>query len=161
MATPKWLRNMFQARGIHYVELHHHNVPISQEVAHQEHFSGHRVAKVVVVMADDKPVELVLPASRHVDLDRVRRLLNVKKVRLATEFEMERYFPDCEVGAIPPVRHWKGIGVFMDRTLDVEGDILFQAGTHQDAFRLNFRDWFETVKPGVVSFAAPEEAVEV
>jgi Ala-tRNA(Pro) deacylase len=160
MATPKWLRNMFQARGINYMELHHRDVPTSQEVAHQEHISGHRVAKVVVVMADGKPVELVLPASQHVHLDRVRQILGAKEVRLANEMEMEHYFPDCEVGAIPPVRHWKGIGVFMDRTFDVEGDIVFQAGTHKDAFRLNFRDWFETVKPRVVSFVTPMEPVE-
>lgn len=160
MATPKWLRSMFQARGIRYVELHHREVPTAQEVAHEEHISGHRVAKVVVVMADGRPAELVLPASRHVQLDLVRRALNAKEVRLASEAEMERYFPECEVGAVPPVRHWQGVEVYMDPSLDVMGEILFQAGTHRDAFRLDFRDWFEAVQPRVVSFVTPLEAVE-
>jgi Ala-tRNA(Pro) deacylase len=80
------------------------------------------------------------------------------EVRLATEKEMSKFFTDCEVGAIPALRHWKKVGVLMDRSLNVEGDILFQAGTHRDAVRLRFADWYELVRPQVASFtesAAP------
>jgi Ala-tRNA(Pro) deacylase len=137
--------------------MHHREVYTAQEVAQREHFSGHRVAKVVVVMADGRPVELVLPASRHVNLDRVRTVLHAHEVRLASEDEMKKFFLDCEVGAIPALRHWKNIDVLMDRSLNVEGDILFQAGTHADAIRLNFRDWYEMVNPQVATFSEPTE----
>jgi Ala-tRNA(Pro) deacylase len=160
MATPSWIRKVLQLRGISFEELHHPQVYTAQEVAQREHFSGHRVAKVVVVMVDDRPVELILPASRHANLERVRMVLNARSVRLATEEEMEKYFTDCEVGAIPALRHWKGVQVLMDRLLNVEGDILFQAGTHKDAVRLNFRDWYELVQPQVVSFSEPAEPVQ-
>src|SRR3712207_7396677 len=43
--------------------------------------SGHRVAKVVGVLADGRPVELILPASRRVMLDRVREVLGAAEVR--------------------------------------------------------------------------------
>jgi Ala-tRNA(Pro) deacylase len=66
---------------------------------------------------------------------------------------MERFFDDCEVGAIPALRHWEGVQVVMDRSLNLEGDIVFQAGTHEDAVRLNFRDWYEMVKPQVATFS--------
>jgi Ala-tRNA(Pro) deacylase len=148
---------MLELRGIPFEELHHDAVYTAQEVAQREHFSGHRVAKVVVVMANDSPVELVLPASRHVDLDRARTVLHAHSIRLASEAEMAKYFTDCEVGAVPALRHWKDVEVLMDRSLKVEGDILFQAGTHQDAVRLNFRDWYELVGPQVASFSKPEE----
>jgi prolyl-tRNA editing enzyme YbaK/EbsC (Cys-tRNA(Pro) deacylase) len=42
----------------------------------------------------------------------------------------------------------------MDHSLEVEGDILFQAGTHTDAIRLPFRDWFDLVRPEVVSICS-------
>ena len=157
MATPLWIRKMLERRGIAFEELHHPEVYTAQEVAQREHVSGHRVAKVVVIMADDRPVELILPASRHVNLDRVRTVLHAHALRLATETEMEKFFTDCELGAIPPLRHWKDVGVLMDRSLNVEGDILFQAGTHADAVRLNFRDWYEMVKPQVATFSVPGE----
>ena len=138
MATPGWIRTMLQLRGIPFEELHHSEAYTAQQLAQREHFSGHRVAKVVVVMVDGRPVELVLPASRHVNVDRVRAILAANDVRLATEEEMEKFFSDCELGAIPPLRHWEKVDVLMDRLLNVEGDILFQAGTHADAIRLNF-----------------------
>ena len=157
MATPLWIRKMLEMRGIPFEELHHPEVYTSQQVAQREHVSGHRVAKVVVVMADDRPVELILPASRHVNLEQVRTVLHAQAVRLATEVEMEKFFTDCEVGAIPPLRHWNDVVVLMDRSLDMEGNILFQAGTHVDAVRLKFQDWYEMVNPQVATFSEPGE----
>ncbi|MFO0845276.1 MAG: YbaK/EbsC family protein [Gemmataceae bacterium] len=153
MATQKWIRRDLESRGIRFMELHHRDTPTSQMMAQQEHVSGHRVAKVVVAMVDGQPVELVLPASRHVDLELLRELFQGREVRLASEVEIERHFGDCEVGAIPPLRHWQGIDVVMDRSMDVEGDILFPAGTHTDAIRLRFRDWYDLVTPQVAAFA--------
>jgi Ala-tRNA(Pro) deacylase len=150
---------MLTRRGIAFEETHHPLTYTAQDVAELEHISGHRVAKVVVIMADGKPVELVLPASRRVNLDRVRLILGVGSVRLATEDEMTAYFADCEVGAVPPLRHWDNVPVLMDRSLQVQGDILFQAGTHQDAVRLNFQEWYEMVEPQVASFSKPAEPV--
>ncbi len=158
MATPAWIRKTLSMRGVPFEELHHTEAYTAQQVAQREHFSGHRVAKVVVVMADDSPVELILPASRHVDLERARAVLGARDMRLATEAEMARFFTDCEVGAIPALRHWKGVRVLMDRSLNVEGDILFQTGTHSDAVRLDFRRWYELVGPQVATFSEPEPA---
>jgi Ala-tRNA(Pro) deacylase len=155
MATPLWIRKVLELRGIPFEELRHPEAYTAQEVAQREHVSGHRVAKVVVVMADGRPVELILPASRQVNLDKARTVLHAHEFRLATEEEMEKAFTDCEVGAIPALRHWKGVDVLMDRSLNVEGDILFQAGTHADAIRLNFRDWYEMVNPQVATFSEP------
>jgi Ala-tRNA(Pro) deacylase len=148
---------MLELRGIPFVEMHHPQVYTAQEVAQREHVSGHRVAKVVVVLADGRPVELILPASRHVNLDHVRTVLHAREVRLAAEAEMEQLFIDCEVGAIPALRHWKEVEVLMDRSLHVEGPILFQAGTHTDAVCLSFRDWYEMVHPQVATFSEPGE----
>jgi Ala-tRNA(Pro) deacylase len=156
MATTTWIKDMLEQRGVAYEELHHAEVFTSQEVAQCEHVSGHRLAKVVVVMADGHPVELVLPASRRVVLDRVRDILGAKEVRLASEAEMQRDFNDCETGALPPLRHWKDVTVMMDFAMEVVGDIVFQAGTHQDTIRLKFQDWFSLVSPRVEAFSEPE-----
>ena len=114
-----------------------------------------------MVLADNRPVEVVLPASRRVNLEHVRTVLHAHKIRLATEAELEKVFTDCEVGAIPALRHWQGGEVLMDKALDVEGDILFQAATHEDAIRLNFADWFRIVRPQVATFSEPAEHLAV
>jgi Ala-tRNA(Pro) deacylase len=155
MATATWVRNELEQRGVAFEEVHHAEAFTAQRVAQSEHVSGHRVAKVVVVMADDRPIELIVPASRQVLLERVRDVLGVQAVRLATETEIERYFTDCELGAIPALRHWKDAEVLMDASMHVPGDILFPAGTHHDAIRMRFDDWFRMVQPRVGSFSTP------
>jgi Ala-tRNA(Pro) deacylase len=147
---------MLEQRGVAYDELHHRVAFTAQEVAQSEHVSGHRLAKVVVVMADSRPVELILPASRRVVLDRVAKLLDADHVRLASEAEMDRIFTDCQTGAIPPLRHWKGVAVLMDASMSNARDLVFQAGTHEDAIRLRFPDWLALVNPRVECFAEPD-----
>ncbi len=158
MLSATWIEEMLQHEGVPYQESHHPDAYTAQALAQREHISGHRVAKVVVVMADGRPVELILPASRRVVLDQVRHVLNAQEVRLATEEEMDRDFSDCERGAIPALRHWQDVEVLMDASLRLPGDILFQAGTHHDAVRLRFDDWFQLVKPRVEKFSEPANA---
>ncbi|HVE14390.1 MAG TPA: YbaK/EbsC family protein [Elusimicrobiota bacterium] len=149
-----WIRSLMQERGVPYQEVHHNPAFTAQEVAHKEHVRGAQVAKVVVVVADEHPIQLVLPAHRSVDLDGVRFALGVKSVRLASEDEMRALFPDCEVGAEPPLRHWKGVELWMDASLRSSEEILFQAGTHRDGIRMRFADWFKLAQPMVAYFAA-------
>jgi Ala-tRNA(Pro) deacylase len=156
MATATWVKEMLGRRGIPFEERHHHDAYTAQELAQAEHVSGHRVAKVVVVIADGRPVILVLPASRLVVPEQVADRLGAWEVRLASEEEMGRVFDDCETGAIPPLRHWRDVPVLMDGYLRVEGDILFPGGTHEDALRVRFNDWFRLVNPRVEWFSEPE-----
>jgi len=158
MATATWIRDELDQQGIAYEELHHPDAYTAQELAQREHTSGHRVAKVVCVMADGQPIELVLPASRRVMLDWVRELLGVHTIRMATEEELQQYFTDCEPGAIPALRHWRGVEVIMDGHLRDAGDILIMGGTHRDAIRMHFDDWFGLVKPRVELLSEPADA---
>jgi Ala-tRNA(Pro) deacylase len=160
MATATWVKNELEQQHVPYQELHHPQAYSAQAVAQQEHISGHRVAKVVVALADGRPVVLVLPASRRVRLDFLAELLGAGKVCLAPEDELLQLFPDCEVGAIPPLRHWPGIEVIMDGTLRCGGAIVFQGGTHSDAVQLRFDDWFQMVQPRVEAFSEPADTCE-
>jgi len=160
MAIATWVRDELDQHGIRYEERHHADAYTAQQVAQREHVSGHRVAKVVCVMADDRPVELILPASRRVLLDWVRELLGARHIRLATEDELQAWFDDCEVGAMPALRHWRGVEVIADAHLPSAGDILILGGTHRDAVRMKFDDWFRLVQPRVELLSEPDEPRE-
>jgi len=149
MSTATWVRDELDRWGICYEESQHAEAFTAQEVAQREHVSGHHVAKVVCVLADGWPCELVLPASRRVLLDWVAELLGAERVQLATEDQLARYFPDCEPGALPALRYWEGVEVIADGYLNTAGDILIMGGTHRDAVRMNFDDWFNLVQPRV------------
>jgi len=155
MATATWVRDLLEKEGMDFEESYHQEALTAQSLAQEEHVSGHNVAKVVVVIADERPIELVLPASRKVALDLVRETLGAKEARLATEDELAIYFSDCERGAMPPFRHWQGVDVWMDESMRVPGDIMFPLGTHYDALRMHFDDWLRLVKPEIGNFTKP------
>jgi Ala-tRNA(Pro) deacylase len=147
MTAATWVQK--ELAGSPHLGVHHSETFTAQELAQCEHVSGHRVAKVVILMADGRPIELILPASRQVDLDWVRSLLGAREVRLASEDELTGLFADCEPGALPPLRHGANMDVLMDGFLRVAGDILLPGATHRDAYRMRFDDWFALVNPRV------------
>ena len=130
---------MSGSAGVPYQELHHREAFTAQTLAKHEHVSGRHVAKVVVMMVDGEPVELILPANRLVVLERVAGMLGARDVRFATEDEMVKIFPGCEVGAVPPLRHWVGVELVMDESMHVSGDMIFPAATHSDAIQAAVR----------------------
>jgi len=112
-------------------------------------------AKVVVCFIDGEPVEAVVAAASIVNLDRLLALAGGKAIRLADEEELQRLFPDCEVGAMPPFGPLYGQTVFVDALLALEPEIVFNAGTHRDALVMRWNDFVKMVNPIVGRFAEP------
>jgi Ala-tRNA(Pro) deacylase len=139
----------------HYRTGHHRPTFTALRVAAAEHVPPDRGAKGVVVGADARPVLLVLPADHHVDLYAARGQLGVSDVRLADEHEIARLFPEAEVGAVPPLRHWPGVEIYLDASLMCDGEIWFQAGTHEDAIAMDFTAWRRWANPRIGDFARP------
>ena len=113
-----------------------------------EHVTGHHLAKVVVVMADGRPVELIVPASRRVVLERVRTLLcplarSVWHPRPKWNDSLSIARP---VRCTSPSRRWKDVDVLMDASMPRTGELVFQAGTHEDAIGLAVEDWLPLVE---------------
>lgn len=121
----------------------------AQKIAESEHISGKKVAKVVIVLADDKMVALVLPATVRADLAKVRTTLGAKEIRLAEEREFATRFPDCEVGAMPPFGNLYGLPVYVDKSLQAEESIVFPIGTHTETMSLKYADFARLVQPQI------------
>ena len=49
---------------------------------------------------------------------------------MATEEEIERLFPDCAVGAVPPVAAAYGLKAIVDESMTEVPDIYFEGGDH-------------------------------
>lgn len=154
MSMPRWITDELDHEHVDYRVRHHRPRFTAQEVAAEEHVSGHRMAKVVVVKADERLAFIVLPASQRVDLDAVRQSLGCHTCRLASEQEIAEHFHDCEVGAIPPLRHWRDVPILADqRLMQPDAMIIFQAGTHEDAIEIRCDDWKRIAQPREGGFA--------
>ena len=128
----------------------------AQQMAAAEHVSGRVVAKPVLIKADGKYYMCVLPACCKVDLDALKQELRADQVALAGEDEMSKLFADCELGAEPPFGNLYGLETLMDESLEPDDQIVFQAGTHEQAIRMAILDYKELVSPQVLSFSYPD-----
>lgn len=151
MSAIPWVKEAFKGAPIE--ELHHHKAASAQQVALYEHVSSHNVAKVVVVFADGRPLILVLPASHRVSMPRLKEALGVKSVRMAEEGDLLRLYPDCELGAEPPMPPGEWVDLWADISMRTEGDIVFSAGTQTDALRIPFAEWARRIRPKFANFA--------
>lgn len=135
-------------------EMHEH-VPTytAQELASEEHVSGKRLAKSVVVHGDSGYALCVLPAHLKVDLRKAGDALGTESVRLADEQEMAKLFKDVEVGAEPPFGNLYDLPTLVDRRLAEDERIVFQAGTHRHALRMAYADYEKLVQPKVADIA--------
>ncbi len=118
-----------------------------------EHEPGKSVAKPVIVKADGKFVMCVLAASCKIDLQTLKKQLGSKKAQLAAEDEIAQIFDDCEIGAEPPFGSLYDLQTIMDKALEADDHILFQAGTHQKAIRMAMADYIRLVKPKIMEFS--------
>jgi Ala-tRNA(Pro) deacylase len=152
MAIPSTIEKFLGERGIRYEVLGHRRAFTAQEEAAVTHVPGQAWAKTVICYAEGEPILAVLPALYNVDTEKLERLVPAKHVRLATEKELAPLFADCEPGAMPPFGCLYGRRVFVDYTLTLDPDIVFNAGTHVDAIRMRYADFADLVKPTVGDF---------
>ena len=146
------LKHFLEERGAPYEIQAHAEAFTAQEIAHAAHVSGKILVKAVMVMAGDRLIMTVLPADHEISLSALGRLLGTSRVRLATEEEFKDLFPECEVGAMPPLGNIYHMDVWIDEKLKTYPIISFNAGTHAEIIQMSFADFERLVQPKTASF---------
>ena len=72
---------------------------------------------------------------------------------MLVERELVGLFPDCDLGAVPPIGNLYGIDVWVDRAVASTEKILFCAGTHEDCIRMRYSDFARLTRPFVGHFS--------
>jgi Ala-tRNA(Pro) deacylase len=112
--------------------LRHQHSSTSAESAHKADVAESQLAKAVALKDDLGPLLAVMPASRQLDLAKLRGLLRRPQLRFMTEAELGTVFFDCEEGAVPPIGPDYRVPTVVDRTLMKKDDIYFEAGDHEE-----------------------------
>lgn len=156
MSLTARLREFLDSHQAQYTVTNHRPAFTANEVASAEHLPAREMAKTIVAFGDDKYHILVIPASRHLDLREAQQALGLRHIRLATEMELTALFPDCEVGAMPPIGALYDLPTYLDSLLAHQETIAFNGGTHQDAVHMQMSAFHEIVAPRVVSLVRSE-----
>ena len=147
------LRVFLEQNRAEYSHTVHAIAYTAHEVALAEHLPPREVAKTVVVHSDDGYHMLIVPATKLVDFQEVRLALGLSHARMVPETELNGLFPDCELGAMPPMGNLYGMPVYLDSDLAGEDMITFNGGTHRDVVHMRISEFRRLVKPTIVSLA--------
>jgi Ala-tRNA(Pro) deacylase len=152
MTIPSRLKDHLEQTHTQYSQVLHAPARSSQYAASLIHVPGKEVAKTVVVRAGDKVLLAVLPASYHVNLEKLASCAGAP-ARLMEEDEFFKLFPDCQPGAVPPFGELYGLPVYLDKALSEDSEIVVSAGTLSEGIRVRTSDFVNLVQPRVCSFA--------
>ena len=147
------LKAFLDDHGVKYVSVSHSTAFTAQEAAATAHIPGKELAKTVIVKLDGTMAMAVLPASYHVDLDRLAEVTGSTVAEIASEHEFASLFPDCETGAMPPFGNLYDMNVFVAESLAEDDEIAFAAGTHRELIRMAYDDFNRLVEPGMMRFS--------
>jgi Ala-tRNA(Pro) deacylase len=137
---------------VKYSLITHSAAYTAQELAHKMHISGLEIAKVVIFKMDGRFAMAVMPASHQIDFNKLKEATGAQQIELATEKEFRNLFPDCEVGAMPPFGNLYGLPIYVAKPLEKDEYIVFNAGSHIDAIRMEYTDFCRLAKPVVIEY---------
>jgi Ala-tRNA(Pro) deacylase len=105
----------------------HRKSATCREAARIAHVPAEQVAKAVVLKDTLGYVVAVIPASAHLDVLRLDEALG-RSLELASESELARLFPDCVLGAVPPLGAAYGVPTLWATGLAERADVYFEGG---------------------------------
>ncbi|MBU2591970.1 MAG: aspartate--tRNA(Asn) ligase [Patescibacteria group bacterium] len=146
------LIDLLVENSINYRLCNHRAVYTSKEAAEARGTKLSQGTKALIMMADSKPILAVISAAKEVDIEKLKKLLAAKKLKMATAFEVEE-ISGVKIGAVPPFGSLIGLKIWVDKSLEKNEEIAFNAGLHTKSIIIAYRDWFNLVKPEKADFS--------
>ncbi len=152
MPTKK-LKEFLDSNKIKYVSITHSSAYTAMEIAALAHVPGKDLAKTVMIKINGHMAMAVLPATHMIKMDLLKKAVGLDNVRLATEQEFKDKFADCEVGAMPPFGNLYNLEVYASDSLKEDEEIVFNAGSHTELIKMNYKDFERLVNPKIAQIS--------
>jgi len=96
-------------------------------------------------------IMLVVPGDAKFDGKKVKKLLNAKDLRFATEEEVSSLTGGVQLGGVPPFGSLFGLTTYMDPQILQNDKIIFNAGDRRVSVALCSADYVRVEKPEIVA----------
>jgi Ala-tRNA(Pro) deacylase len=152
---------LLEEAGIDFDVLEHAHTERASDEAGALGIGPEQVAKTLVLVTSSGNVRGVLAASERIDLHKVAAVLGVggKKVRLASEDDLARDYPDFELGALPPFGGQED-QVIVDERLAELDSVVVEAGSHDRSVRLKTVDLVRLTRALVADIRREEPSAD-
>ena len=133
-----------KSKGSDYTLLGHPHSGSSMETAETAQVPGDALAKGVLLEDERGMLLVVVPSDYQIELDTLNSLLD-RQLAFVTEDRLGAAFPDCELGAVPPIGAAYALKTVWDpqSSLGEQDYIYFEAGDHTTLVRVSARHFRE------------------
>ncbi len=135
-----------------YKLFEHEEVKTSEEAAAVRQTPLSSGAKSLVLMADKKPIMVVLSADKKVDFKKIKELKNIKDLRMATPEEVLTTI-GVEIGAVPPLGNLFNLEVIFDESIAAQKVVVFNAGDRKKSVELPYKHLENLIHPQVMKIS--------
>lgn len=130
----------------------HEAVHTSEEAANVRNTPLSEGAKALLLYADGKPIMVVIPGNRKLDMKSFKSLYHIRDLRMATPEEVESV-TGVTIGAVPPFGKIFGIPLYMDTSVRHNSHVSFNAGLHTQSIRMSESGYEKVANPTVGEFS--------
>jgi len=157
MPVPKQIINYLDKRGAKYAIVTHRKVYTAYDAAQTLKKKLDEIAKNLLVKTNKGFVLVLLPASKRLDLKKLKKLMNakgkgIKKVEIPKEGVMVRIFK-VKPGALGAFGSFHDLEVYMDKNLQKVKKAIFPTGSFTDSVEMALKEFEKLEKPVVGMFS--------
>lgn len=146
MLNEKDLEKFLKERNVEFELIKfEENVTTSEKAASQT--SG-VIVKSILLICDNQPILCILLGKDKIDLEKIRKEINCKEVRLAKAKEVKE-ISGYDIGALPPVAHKQNIRIIVDKKVSELSDseiIYCGGGSHYHLLKIKKRDLLKVLE---------------
>lgn len=111
------------------------------------------ISKIQKRGSEEEFVMFVIPANLRLNSKKIKKDLDLKGLRFATEEEIDSLTNGVQRGAIPPLGNLFHIQVYVDPQLFLNQKIVFNAGDRRFSVAMSSIDYKNIVSPQIVDIA--------
>jgi Ala-tRNA(Pro) deacylase len=143
---------LLEEHNVPYKLTEHEPVRTSEEAARIRGVALKTGAKAMIVRGKDDYYLLVLPADKRIDWKRMRAILHMSNLRLATEEEAEN-IAHVKMGSVPPFGNILGLPTYFDEGLFENDVVNFNPGSTTHSIAMKSVDLRDLISPVIAYFA--------
>ena len=136
MAIPKKVINFFEKAKVKYKPINHRKVYTAFDKAQTLKVPQKIIGKTLVMKLDNRPVLVLIPANKNLDIRALKKISKTKKIDFIKEAWMKKNLKGVKIGAVPPFGNLWKLPVFTDRSLTGPSEIIINSGDYNFSIKL-------------------------
>ena len=138
--------------GVEFEHKEHEPVITSEDAAKIRDSDTSMGAKALLFLADKKPIVVVVPGNKKLDLQKFKKLYNIKDMSMANKEQLKK-ITGLERGAVPPMGSVFDLATYMSNDFMHKDNIAFNAGSRTNSIYMKAPDLIKLEVPILGDFS--------